>query len=1202
MSCATRKHSLFLWPVFAIATLIGGVWIVGAGPVYDPTTADVTVRGQSAGDAAGSALAVGDINADARADLVIGAPQGSPQGRTGAGIVYIIYNSASLTGTLELGSAASVTITGSLNNSEFGNALAVGNVNGDQYSDLVVGAFRAPDGPKQEAGRVYIFYGGPSLSGTIDLAATSPDVLIRGHNTYDWFGRAVAVGDVDGDGIGDVLVGAPNANGDGTVYLFKGGTLTSDMDAVADAVTTVRGSPGSAGEAGTAVSGADVDGDNYADLVIGAPSMDGGAGTVYVIYGSNPLPPTVNLPPGAAGLTVHGRNPADHLGASLAVADVLGDARLDLVLGAYYASNNPDLLQPGQVYALSGGRRTGEITVDQVDLTIQGKASGDWLGTNVAAVDVLTHGKADLILGAPGAKNETLATVGETYVIVGNDFMPSTVNLADANLTFRGLNTGDEVGSALAASDLIANPKADIAVGARSADPAGRSGAGEVYLVRGSSDGPTPTPALPTTPTVTNTPGPSPTPTNSPTVTRTPTQTLIPTSTATPSRTPTQTATATHTNTPTPTPSPTATASPTSTASHTPTATATVTGSATPLATASPTVTATQTSSPTATVTATRTSSPTATATASPSRTPTASASATATATATASPTPGSGCPPPATLEPLWVDPVTSPTMLLTQTLSIYLGQGRAITVTSESGTVAITGTFEASTPAFVTIPLLPGTTHHLVVKGRVEHVTGCFYTIGTLYDRNGSLLTIVQQPPTATPTHTPTVTATPTHTPTPTATLTATPTTPPTSTLTPTATPSPTPAPAILAGRVTLQGRPGPSGPEWVVPLHVWLSGGSTYTVTTDQSGAFNIGGITPATYNIWVKNGHTLTRKTQGVVLGSGTNPINLGELLEGDASNDDFIDILDFSILRSTFLKFPGDQGYDDRANFNEDVIVDILDFSLLRGNFLLFGDSPDAVSHAGTAPSAMRTSVPRTPSGAKAPATNTGPEATGGTVTLSVIPATTTVQPGQVFTLDLRIDAGTQPVDGVQAFVNFDPALLQIVDAADQPTDRVVGGTALDAELRNRADNVAGQIDYAAGKLTGTPPSGSFIVASLRFKALALTPGTLLTFEFSGSRLTRATYQSALILGTANGGTVVIANPTATPTLTPTATATLSPCQRADLVADNQIDTLDIQASADQWRRPYNVRYDFNDNSRNDIGDIQAVAIHWGETCQ
>lgn len=168
----------------------------------------------------------------------------------------------------------------------------------------------------------------------------------------------------------------------------------------------------------------------------------------------------------------------------------------------------------------------------------------------------------------------------------------------------------------------------------------------------------------------------------------------------------------------------------------------------------------------------------------------------TPTATPTATPTPT--CPPPATPEPLWVDPVMSPTFALTQTVTVYLGRGRTVTVTSEAGTTVVNEFFDAYTsPAYVTINLLPNTTHHLKVTGLVEYAPGCFYTLSTTGDRNGNPLIIVQQSltPTVTPTETPTVTPT------------ATPTRRP-----PTDTPSPTLQPGlVIQGYVRLNVAGGP-------------------------------------------------------------------------------------------------------------------------------------------------------------------------------------------------------------------------------------------------------------------------------------------------------------------------------------------------------------------------------------------------------
>lgn len=148
---------------------------------------------------------------------------------------------------------------------------------------------------------------------------------------------------------------------------------------------------------------------------------------------------------------------------------------------------------------------------------------------------------------------------------------------------------------------------------------------------------------------------------------------------------------------------------------------------------------------------------------------PTATQSATSTK-ATLSPTATPTRCPIATFEPLWVEPVTSPTDQLTQTITIRIGNGEAVTVTAESGLFALTGDFDAyNNPAEVEINLLPDTTHHLSVKARVEEREqgGCpfgGYVLSTTQDRFSNPLLIMQQSSstlTATPTTTPTATET---------------------------------------------------------------------------------------------------------------------------------------------------------------------------------------------------------------------------------------------------------------------------------------------------------------------------------------------------------------------------------------------------------------------------------------------------------
>jgi len=190
-----------------------------------------------------------------------------------------------------------------------------------------------------------------------------------------------------------------------------------------------------------------------------------------------------------------------------------------------------------------------------------------------------------------------------------------------------------------------------------------------------------------------------------------------------------------------------------------------------------------------------------------------------------------------------------------------------------------------------------------------------------------------VTQPPVGTPTITPTASVTPTGAATLTSTSTRTPR--------PTVTGTP-PALATILGDVQLQGRPTPPHPSWATALTISLYRGRDLTyrfsIFTDTYGKFALSDIMPGAYRVLVKNPHTLAFLAEGETLVPGVNMLSLGPLLEGDANNDNAIDILDFSLLRALY------GSSDARADFNQDGIVDIMDFSLFRQNFGRQGDVP------------------------------------------------------------------------------------------------------------------------------------------------------------------------------------------------------------------------------------------------------------------
>jgi hypothetical protein len=192
------------------------------------------------------------------------------------------------------------------------------------------------------------------------------------------------VGDVDGSGVADVLIGAPGqGSGDGAVYLVLDGAFGA-WDA---RYTGISGA-----EAGTAVAGGDVNGDGHADLVVGAPNHDGGVGRAYVVYGA-PTPSGGSL--SAAGGAISSLTSGAGLGSAVSVpGDVDQDGVDDVLIGVPGVGAGSVALFYGPVLGLTA--------IGTEDVTITGASSGDALGTSLGSPgDVNGDGYPDLLVGAP---------------------------------------------------------------------------------------------------------------------------------------------------------------------------------------------------------------------------------------------------------------------------------------------------------------------------------------------------------------------------------------------------------------------------------------------------------------------------------------------------------------------------------------------------------------------------------------------------------------------------------------------------------------------------------------------------------------------------------------------------------------------------------------------------------------------------------
>jgi hypothetical protein len=333
-----------------------------------------------------SVASAGDVNGDGYADVAVAAdgyPNGGARGR-----VYVYHGSSD-----GLGSTPALTLTGETSSDRFGCSIAsAGDVNGDGYADLVVGAY----GRLDNTGRVYVYHG--SSGGLASTAAFT----VTGENTYDRFGFSVAsAGDVNGDGYADLIVGAKYHDGrHGKVYVYQGSSA-----GLSTTVAFTATGENTDDDFGHAVAPAgDVNGDGYADVIVAANYHDSFRGQVYVYHGSSSG--LVATP----AFTVTGESTLTWFGSSVAAAgDVNGDGYTDVIVGAHrYGSYNDE----GRMYVYHGSSEGLSTTVA---FTATGSA-GDWLGGSVASAgDVNGDGYADVIVGA----DHHLTTTGKAQVYHG---------------------------------------------------------------------------------------------------------------------------------------------------------------------------------------------------------------------------------------------------------------------------------------------------------------------------------------------------------------------------------------------------------------------------------------------------------------------------------------------------------------------------------------------------------------------------------------------------------------------------------------------------------------------------------------------------------------------------------------------------------------------------------------------------------------
>jgi len=344
----------------------GAAYVIYGGPIssnidlstttLDPATTGFMIKGENTGDQFGySVNPAGDINKDNYDDIIIGAPlRNSVQGAS-----YVIYGGPkSSLPNLDLSSTTlnptltGFTIKGNVVGDIFGRwGNTAGDVNGDGYDDIIIGAFRYGSWK----GAAYLIYGREkSLLSNIDLGSTSLDpsttgFTIIGENNNDRLGVSVGpAGDINDDGYDDILVGAANyKSAAGAVYVIYGGPKSSllNIDLSSAPLDPTAGFMVKGGSANDllgwpVISGGDINGDGYDDMIMGAYGFRSSRGAAYVVYGgpksslSNIDLSSTTLDPATTGFTLIGNSAGDQFGFAVNAGDINNDGYSDLIIGA----------------------------------------------------------------------------------------------------------------------------------------------------------------------------------------------------------------------------------------------------------------------------------------------------------------------------------------------------------------------------------------------------------------------------------------------------------------------------------------------------------------------------------------------------------------------------------------------------------------------------------------------------------------------------------------------------------------------------------------------------------------------------------------------------------------------------------------------------------------------------------------------------